>query len=135
MTWAVAIAMWACLAAGCYLLLSRDLLRIVVGTFVLGSGANLLLLASGRLGATEPPVIPQGQTLLSASAANPLPQALVLTAIVIGFALACFSLVLLLRLVQRTGTDDANALRWAEPLPADPVKPPLPDAVELESDR
>jgi multicomponent Na+:H+ antiporter subunit C len=49
------------------------------------------------------------------SAANPLPQALVLTAIVIGFALVCFSLALVLRLIQRTGIDDALALRQAEP--------------------
>jgi multicomponent Na+:H+ antiporter subunit C len=107
-------------------MLSRDLLRIVVGTLVLGGGANLLLLAAGRLGATAPPVIAQGLPTLPADAANPLPQALVLTAIVIGFALACFSFVLLLRVVATTGTDDAQALRLAEPVPDDPVKPPLP---------
>ena len=48
-------------------------------------------------------------------AANPLPQALVLTAIVIGFALMCFALVLVMQLVRRVGTDDALALRLVEP--------------------
>ena len=62
-------------------------------------------------------------------AANPLPQALVLTAIVIGFALLCFALVLVMQLVRRVGTDDALALRWVEPEPTDPVKPPLADDV------
>jgi multicomponent Na+:H+ antiporter subunit C len=51
----------------------------------------------------------------------------VLTAIVIGFALLCFSLVLALRLIEHGGTDDALELRQAEPHPADPVKPPLPE--------
>jgi multicomponent Na+:H+ antiporter subunit C len=126
MTWFVAMAVFACLAAGVYLMLARDLLRIVLGLVVLGSGANLLLFAAGRLGPTAPPVVPDGASVLAATAANPLPQALVLTAIVIGVALACFSLVLLVRLSQHAETSDAEALRDAEPLPLDPVKPPLP---------
>lgn len=134
MTWAVAVAVWSCLAAGAWLLMSRDLLRIVLGMAVLGGGANLLLFAAGRLGATAPPVIPAGDTVLAATAANPLPQALVLTAIVIGFALACFSFVLLLRVTAATGVDDATRLRLAEPPASDPVKPPLPGAGGTSAD-
>ncbi|MCU0976125.1 MAG: NADH-quinone oxidoreductase subunit K [Steroidobacteraceae bacterium] len=107
-------------------MLSRDLLRCVLGLALLGNGANLALFAAGRLGATAPPVVPLGEAAL-AGAANPLPQALVLTAIVIGFALLCFSLVLVLRLIQRAGTDDALELRAAEPVATDAVKPPLAD--------
>jgi multicomponent Na+:H+ antiporter subunit C len=84
-----------------------------------------VLFSAGRIGSTQPPVVPLGESVL-AGAANPLPQALVLTAIVIGFALVCFSLVLVLRLIERARTDDALALREAEPEPTDPVKPPLP---------
>ena len=124
MTWTIAIAIWCCLTAGVYLMLSRDVLRSVVGLAVLGSGANLALFAAGRLGPEAPPVVPLGETVLR-EAANPLPQALVLTAIVIGLSLVCFSLVLVLRLVERAGTDDALALRHAEPIPTDAVKPPL----------
>lgn len=127
MTWTVAVAIWSCLTAGVYLMLSRDVLRGVLGLAVLGSGANLALFAAGRLGPEMPPVVPLGETVLR-EAANPLPQALVLTAIVIGFSLVCFSLVLVLRLIQRADTDDALALRYAEPVPTDPVKPPLPAA-------
>ncbi len=83
----------------------------------------LALFASGRLGSVQPAVIPLGETVLL-DAANSLPQALALTAIVIGFALICFSLVLALRLIQRADTDDTQALRMSEPLPTDPVKPP-----------
>jgi multicomponent Na+:H+ antiporter subunit C len=135
MTWTVALCVWACLAAGCYLMTSRDLLRIVVGGVVLGSGANLLLFASGRLGTMAPPVIEAGAMALPPTAANPLPQALVLTAIVIGFSLACFAFVLVLRLTQRSRTDDATALRLTEPRPTDPVKPPLPAAPDEDDGR
>jgi multicomponent Na+:H+ antiporter subunit C len=125
MIWMLALALWLCLAAGLYLALSRDLLRIVVGLALLGSGVNLLLLAAGRMGSAQPAIVAAGQQALG-EAANAVPQALILTAIVIGFALTCFSFVLVMRLLQRTDNDDASALRAAEPEPTDAVKPPLP---------
>jgi multicomponent Na+:H+ antiporter subunit C len=125
MTWALAVTVWLTVTVGIYLALSRDVVRCVLGLAVLGSAANLVLFASGRLGSAQPAVVPPGEQALAA-AANPLPQALVLTAIVIGFALVCFSLVLVLRLIGQAGSDDATALRAAEPVPDDPVKPPLP---------
>jgi multicomponent Na+:H+ antiporter subunit C len=123
MTALIALTVLASVTAGVYLALSRDVFRIVIGLAVLGAAANLVLYAAGRLGSPNPAVIAQGSQVL-ADAANPLPQALVLTAIVIGFALVCFSLVLLLRLMRDAGTDDAAALRHAEPVPDDPVEPP-----------
>lgn len=132
MIWAVACALWVTLAAGLYLALSRDVLRCVVGLALLGSAVNLLLLAAGRLRSARPAVVEAGGQLLQ-DAANPLPQALVLTAIVIGFALMCFALVLVKQLVRRTGTDDALALRLAEPEAVDAVKPPLaPEAQKAQ---
>ncbi|MFN3888461.1 MAG: NADH-quinone oxidoreductase subunit K [Aquabacterium sp.] len=124
MIWAVAFGLWITLATGLYLALSRDVLRCVVGLALLGSAINLLWLAAGRLGPERPAIIEVGQQALQ-EAANPLPQALVLTAIVIGFALMCFALVLVMQLVRRVGTDDALALRLTEPPATDPVKPPL----------
>ncbi|WP_119287761.1 NADH-quinone oxidoreductase subunit K [Azohydromonas sediminis] len=126
MIWAFALSVWITVTVGVYLAMSRDALRVVLGLALLGSAINVLLFASGRLGATLPAVVPAGGDVLAADAANPLPQALVLTAIVIGFALVCFSLVLVLRLIRDAGTDDALELRHAEPHPTDPVKPPLP---------
>jgi multicomponent Na+:H+ antiporter subunit C len=125
MIWAVAATVWLTTTVGLYLAMSRDALRCVLGLAVLGAAANLVLFASGRLFTGQPAVVPEGQQLLQA-AANPLPQALVLTAIVIGFALLCFSLVLVLRLIRDAGTDDAHAMRAAEPRDDDPVKPPQP---------
>jgi multicomponent Na+:H+ antiporter subunit C len=125
MIWAVAVTVWLTTTVGLYLTMSRDALRCVLGLAVLGAAANLVLFASGRLFTGQPAVVPEGQALLQ-GAANPLPQALVLTAIVIGFALLCFSLVLVLRLIRDAGTDDALAMRAAEPPDDDPVKPPQP---------
>jgi multicomponent Na+:H+ antiporter subunit C len=123
MTVVIALTVFFTVTAGLYLALSRDLFRCVIGLAVLGSAANLVLFAAGRLDSPLPAVVPLGDSILG-DAANPLPQALVLTAIVIGFALLCFSLVLLLRLMRDARTDDALALRYAEPRPDDSVKPP-----------
>jgi multicomponent Na+:H+ antiporter subunit C len=115
--WALALAVGALVTAGVYLTLARDLLRCVIGVSLIGSAANLLMLAAGRVGSLVPPVVPAGETVLAATAANPLPQALVLTAIVISFALTCFSLVLVLALKQTTGIADSEMLRLSEPRP------------------
>jgi len=123
MIWLLGITIWVTVSAGVYLALSKDLFRCVLGLGLVGSAANLILLASGRIELMNPAVVTLGETVLQ-NAANPLPQALVLTAIVIGFALVCYSLALALRLIQRANTDDAQHLRMAEPVPTDAVKPP-----------
>ena len=123
----LAISIFVTVTVGVYLSLSRDTFRCVIGLAVLGAAANLVLFAAGRLGSALPAVVPVGETALK-DAANPLPQALVLTAIVIGFALLCYSLVLVLRLIRDARSDDAATLRYAEPLPLndDSIKPPSP---------
>lgn len=123
MIWLLALTVFVCITSGVYLALSRDVFRCVLGLGVLGAAANLVLFASGRLGSARPAIVPLGEQVLG-EAGNALPQALVLTAIVIGFALICFALVLVLRLIQVADTDDAEQLRHAEPRPDDPVKPP-----------
>lgn len=107
MIWALALALWATLAAGTYLLLSRDVLRCVVGLALLGSAVNLLLLGVGRSGSLLPAIVPDGQALLGSSA-NPVPQALVLTAIVIGFATTGFVIEMALRSRDASGTDHVD---------------------------
>jgi multicomponent Na+:H+ antiporter subunit C len=127
MIWALSFAVFATVAAGVYLALSRDLLRCVIGVSLIGAAANLVMFIAGRVGTMVPPVIPAGAAVLDA-AVNPLPQALVLTAIVIGFALTCFSLVLVLALKSRTGIADSESLRLAEPVPDSNGKPALEDS-------
>jgi multicomponent Na+:H+ antiporter subunit C len=109
--------------AGVLLLLARDVFRMVLGLAVLGSAANLIVFMSSRPGGLVPPVMAADAARLPADAANPLPQALVLTAIVIGFALLCFALVLGARVAAQAATDDPDELHASEPPARDPVKP------------
>lgn len=110
-------------SAGIYLLLARDLFRLLVGLAILGSLANLILFMGGRPGTLLAPVIDKGSVALPDGVANPLSQALVLTAIVISFALLAFSLVLGARVARRS--QDPDGLRETEPAPHEAVKPPI----------
>jgi multicomponent Na+:H+ antiporter subunit C len=123
MIWVFAIVMGVAVAAGTYLALSRDMFRMVVGLSVIGAAVNLLVFAAGRLTSAAPPIVAAGRQALE-QAANPLPQALVLTAIVIGFALLCFSLLLMARMLSGGG-GDLRALRDAEPSHGAGYKPPV----------
>lgn len=113
----------ACVAGvGLWLALGRDLIGIVVGLALVGTAANLFLFAAGRVFTHLPPLVPDGASTITGAVANPLPQALVLTAIVIGFALACFAIALVLALARKAGAAravDADGLRRMAP-PAQP---------------
>ena len=104
-------------AAGVYLMLARNVLRFLFGLVLLSNAANLTIFTSGRLTPAAPPLVPAGLAGPSESVANALPQALVLTAIVIGFGLIAFVLVLLYRGYRELGTLDGESLRFAEPAP------------------
>jgi multicomponent Na+:H+ antiporter subunit C len=124
MTLIVLIAISLSVAAGVYLSLSRDLFRVIVGLTVLGASTNLIVFSAGRLTSTTPPLLGAVADVKAAASADPLVQALVLTAIVISFALLCFALVLGARLRSVVGTDDTEEFRAAEPRCRDAVKPP-----------
>ncbi len=111
------------LVAGIYLLLSRSLIRMLMGLVLLGNGVNLVILVAGRLGRIIPPIAPPHAKVPIEGAANPLPQALILTAIVIGFAMFGFLLVLAYRAYQSLEADDTDRMRVAEPR-GEP-KPPM----------
>lgn len=103
-------------AVGTFLILSRALIRVIVGVSVLGYGANLgILVASFDPANTQPPLLN-----VDGPYADPLPQALILTAIVIGFGTTALLLVLGVRAYQVTGTDHVQELTEK----ADPVEPP-----------
>ena len=102
-------------AAAVYLMLSKFLVRVLLGVVLLGNAVNLLLFTSGRILREVPPIIPAGHDVPQALTANPLPQALILTAIVISFSFFAFLLVLSYRAFQDLGTDNANEMRVAEP--------------------
>jgi len=107
-----AFAIAAQMGCGIYLLLSRHVVRVVLGILLLSAATNLLIFVSGGLINTAPPVISAGSETLVDQAANPLPQALILTAIVIGFALVAFAAALVLKTYRALGsvfTDHHNA--------------------------
>lgn len=121
----LAIAFGVILSASAYLILSRNVLRMVLGLILLGNAANLSIFLSGRLVGPTPPIVAAGGDALVAGAANPLPQALILTAIVIGFAFVSFVLVLVHRAHGALGTLDTEAMREAEPAHEPPQPMPL----------
>ncbi len=100
--------------AGVYLMLRRNVVRLVFGLVLLGHAANLLIFTVGGLVRGRPPIIEHGFHTTPAAVADPLPQALVLTAIVIGFAVVSFAAVLVHRVIDRTGTDDVDRMRATE---------------------
>ncbi len=107
---ALAITVGVLYAAGAYLLLRRHLIKIILGIVFIGHASNLLIFTAAGLTKGAPAFVPDGAKVLAANAADPLPQALVLTAIVIGFGVIAFTLVMAQRAYQATGTDDLNQL-------------------------
>lgn len=110
-----AIVCGALLAASFYLLMRRSLLRFVIGLIILSNAVNLVIFTMGRLTRAQPPVIPEGAKVPVEPYANPLPQALILTAIVISFGLLAFTLVLVYRHFVAQQTIEADDLRSSEP--------------------
>ncbi|WP_212523832.1 Na+/H+ antiporter subunit C [Actibacterium sp. MT2.3-13A] len=111
----LALTVGALVAAAIYLMLARSLLRFLFGLVLISNAANLLIFTAGRLTGGAPPLIAEGAEVPAGAVANALPQALILTAIVIGFGLFAFALVLVLRAHAALGTLDSDEMRVAEP--------------------
>src|SRR5690625_3465551 len=90
-----------------YLLLSKNLIKVILGTAVLTHAVHLLLMAMGGFKGESVPIIGDDKQ----SYVNALPQALILTSIVISFAVTAFFLVLAYQVYKQTKTDDLNKLR------------------------
>ena len=111
----LAITIGVLVSAAVYLMLARNLLRFILGLVLISNAANLTIFAAGRLTEGKPPLVPQGADAPVGLVANALPQALVLTAIVIGFGLFAFALVLVFRAYTSLGTLQSDDMRIAEP--------------------
>ena len=110
----LAVVVGVLYAAGLYLVMRRSIVKLILGLALLGHAANLLIFAIGRLTHNQPPLIAESAKQMTAPYADPLPQALVLTAIVIGFGVQAFALVLLKRVYQTFGTDDLKQIHEAD---------------------
>jgi multicomponent Na+:H+ antiporter subunit C len=111
----LALTAGALYACSFYLLMRRNLLRFVIGLIILTNAHNLLIFTMGRLTRAAPPVIPHDAKTIEGAYANPLPQALILTAIVISFGLLAFTLVLVYRNYTVGRTINADEMNTAEP--------------------
>lgn len=107
-------------AASVYLMLARNILRFLFGLVLIGNAANLTIFAAGRLTPAAPPLVPEGLAGPVGIVANALPQALILTAIVIGFGLLAFALALVFQTYRSLGTLDSDAMHHVQPA----VEPP-----------
>ena len=90
-------------AAGLYMMMRRSIVKLILGLALLGHAANLLIFTMGRLVRGHPPVMHPWETQLGGVFADPVPEALILTAIVIGFGIQAFAIVLVKRIYQTTG--------------------------------
>ena len=111
-----AILVGALFTVAIYLFLSKHIIRILMGAAILGNAVNLLIFTAGRVTREVPPIIAGDADALTGAAANPLPQALILTAIVISFSFFAFLLVLGYRAYQELDTDNSDEMRVAEPV-------------------
>ena len=123
MEFVLALLVGALFTVSIYLFLSTHIIRILMGVAILGNAVNLLIFTAGRVTREVPPIIASGRDVLETASANPLPQALILTAIVISFSFFAFLLVLGYRAFEELNTDDTQEMRVAEPV--DDPSPPL----------
>ena len=106
----VAGSLYAC---GLYLMLRRRLAQLIIGLSLLANGSNILIFAAAGVTRGQPPII-EDSAVAAASFADPVPQSLILTSIVIGFGVLAFALVLAHRVHASAGSDDIDAIRLDE---------------------
>lgn len=127
----IALVIGVLVSCGVYLLLRARTFPVILGLTLLSYGVNLFIFVMGRLRTGAPAVVGKGDTSLSNTLnyADPLPQALVLTAIVIGFAMTAFLLVLALRARAELGNDHVDGTAGLGEKPVKPVRPLEEDEV------
>ncbi len=108
MEFAIASAVGVLVAAGTWLLLRARSFDVILGLTLLAYAVNVLIFSMGRLAVGRPPVLREGVPATLAHHVDPLPQALVLTAIVIGFAMTAVTLAVAVRARGDTGSDHVD---------------------------
>ena len=109
----MAIVIGGVYAAALFLLLRRHIVKMMIGFALLNHASNLLIFTAAKLSRGAPPIIPQTGELVG-DVADPVPQALILTAIVISFGVLSFTMVLINRVYQSVGSEDIDDMRIAE---------------------
>ena len=107
----MAIAIGLLFAAAFYMMLRRSIVKLVMGLIILSNAANLVIFTVAGMSRGEPPLLDEVTKAASTAVADPLPQALILTAIVIAFGVLAFSVVLIHRAYEVVGTDDLDQMK------------------------
>lgn len=107
----MALAIGLLYAAAIYMMLRRSIVKLVIGLMLLTNAANLLIFTSAGMTRGAPPLIPEGALAPAGQVADPLPQALVLTAIVIAFGVLAFAVVLIRRAYEIVKADDLDKMK------------------------
>ncbi len=106
----LAIVVGILYTTGVYMLLRRSIVKLIIGIILLSNATNLLIFVSAGLTKGRPAFVKEF-TEISEKLSDPLPQALILTAIVIGFGIVAFTLALKYKFYEVTGTDDLDELK------------------------
>ncbi|MCG6657706.1 Na+/H+ antiporter subunit C [Halomonas campisalis] len=107
----MAVAIGTLYAAAIFMILRRSIVKLVIGLILLSNAANLLIFTSAGMTRGAPPLIPEGLSAPVGAVADPLPQAVVLTAIVIAFGVLAFAVVLIRRAYEIVKADDLDKMK------------------------
>lgn len=107
----MAIVIGLLYAAAIFMMLRRSIVKLVIGLMLLSNGANLLIFTSAGMTRGAPPLIGEGMEVPAQAVADPLPQAVILTAIVIAFGVLAFAVVLIRRAYEIVKADDLDKMK------------------------
>jgi len=108
----IAIFIGLLYACGVYLVLRRSIIKVILGIFVLSNATNLIIFLAGGVTRSGKAFIPEGsETIDPKVISDPLPQALILTAVVISLGIAAYILALKFRYFEVTGTHDLDQMK------------------------
>lgn len=110
----LAITAGVLFAAAIYMILRRSLMKTLVGLLLLSYAVNLLLFTSADLVPARPALVDADSLLPPTVYADPVPQAFILTAIVISFGLTAFAITLMRQVYNTLGSDDLNEMRCTD---------------------
>ena len=111
MTSLMALVVGVLYAAAIYMMLRRSIVKLVIGLVLLSNAANLLIFTAAGLRRDAPALVPDDAQVPAGLVADPLAQALILTAIVIGFGVLAFAVVLIRRAYEVVEADDMHQMR------------------------
>ena len=107
----MAVLVGVMFAAAVYMMLRRSIVKLIIGLILLSNAANLLFFTAAGMTRGAPPLIPEGAEGPAGAVGDPLPMALILTAIVIAFGVLAFALVLINKAYQVVQADDLDQMK------------------------